>query len=67
MADTRSTLLRGPDGAMYVIPCEQLEQFLVPEEQAAEVRQTIRSRQKEGEVRSAGSRSTTRSRPARSG
>lgn len=50
MADTRPTLLRGPDGAMYFIPREQLEQFLVPDDQAAEVERNIRSLQEEGEV-----------------
>lgn len=37
MADTRPTRLWGRDGAMYVIAPEDLETYLVPDEQAAQI------------------------------
>lgn len=43
MADTRPTLLWGPDGAMYFIPPEDLEGYLVPGEQAARIEEHIAS------------------------
>lgn len=50
MADTRPTLLWGPDGAMYFIPPENLARYRVPAEQAPQVEATIRSLEEQGEV-----------------
>lgn len=50
MADTRPTLLWGPDGAMYFIPPEDLEGYLVPRQQAARIEEQVRSFENDGEV-----------------
>lgn len=48
MADTRPTLLWGPDGAMYFIPPEELGGYLVSAEQAAQIEGHIASTGREG-------------------
>lgn len=50
MTDTRPTLVRGPDGALYFIPAEELARYLVPQQEAARLEETIRSLGQQAEV-----------------